>query len=1026
MVLPILLQLSLLGAGASPVPARVYAFEPVLDANGVIAPWYGGQNGQLDRRVRIAAETLKRYPWATDREGVAPAPHYVFSGAWKIAPDGAITIPPIDNWANGDLGQRAAYVLLGFVDYYRYTGDPAAIAHITVTADHLLAHCLTPPDHPWPGFLVSVPTKGKPYGDADPSGFIQLDIVAEVGLGMVRAYMLTGETRWLQAAEHWADLLAEHCDHRPGVAPWGRYANPADVGWEDNMTGGVVFLLSFFDELIRVGYTGADGAIVRARDTGRAYLRDTLLPRWTEDQTWGRNYWDWPDPVQAENVTEFVVRYMMEHPDAFPNWRADCRNILGLFLHRTSVDPASSGGVFAGAWAYPESSGCCGRSLWYGPMELATVFAEYGVRASDDWAREMARRQAVLATYDCHDTGVVEDSIDGRAIVAGDWFKIAHPMALRHALGVMAWQPAEFGAARENHILRSTATVREVAYGRGSVRYETFDAPPRTTDVVRLAFRPASVRAGGRELPYRTDLAANGFLAKRLPSGDWLVTLRHDGATEVSITGEDPGEEIPLAWTAREAGEGTTLAFSGNQFRLLGSVGPDGGLADAFLDGEKLAVPIDCWCPDERAGALLYRNGLPEGPHTLRIVARGEGNPRSGGARVRLTALQSSTATPARRGRAPEGSTETQRVIFGYAGRDDYIDTEGHVWRPATEVVARGAFMTDAVKQYWWSEPRCWGVAGTDDPELYRHGIHAPEFTAYFTVGPGVYHVRLKLAETRRGAPSTPLQTIEINGEPVAESVDVASTAGGLCRAADLVFAGIEPENGVIAVRVRSTTGGEAILQAAEVGLGEGGEGARPITGMVAAVAGDGNLLRNGDFEAGGPTALGRLGATAEAAGWRVLFASTNQSYVWVESGYGIHPDWGLPEYRSGKEALRTHTEGGGHTIVYQDASVRPDAAYVASAWVLGSDLHGKGFGRTPGDSAGLVVQELGASGDVLREHPKAAISDAGPYREVRWEFTTLPATAKVRFVLDTTIAAPYFEGHVSYDDCELRAVGGA
>ena len=102
----------------------------------------------------------------------------------------------------------AAYVLSGLVDYYRYSGDAAAIAHMTYMADALLDRCQTPADHPWPNFLVSVPVKGKPYGKCDPKGMIQLDIVAEVGLGLLRAYQVTGNKRWLEACEHWGDLMA--------------------------------------------------------------------------------------------------------------------------------------------------------------------------------------------------------------------------------------------------------------------------------------------------------------------------------------------------------------------------------------------------------------------------------------------------------------------------------------------------------------------------------------------------------------------------------------------------------------------------------------------------------------------------------------------------------------------------------------------------------------------------------------------------------------------------------------------------
>ena len=55
----LLLTAPVLGAVTQP---RYYAHETRHDSQGVIAPWYQGLNGQCDLRVRIAAETLKRYP----------------------------------------------------------------------------------------------------------------------------------------------------------------------------------------------------------------------------------------------------------------------------------------------------------------------------------------------------------------------------------------------------------------------------------------------------------------------------------------------------------------------------------------------------------------------------------------------------------------------------------------------------------------------------------------------------------------------------------------------------------------------------------------------------------------------------------------------------------------------------------------------------------------------------------------------------------------------------------------------------
>lgn len=597
--------------GAAAVQKHYYAYDAVEDAHGVIAPWYQGLNGQWDFRVRVAAETLKRYPWTDTTKAPAAVPEYVFNGHWNISSEGVISIPELRDWDNGDLGQRAAYVLTGWVDYYRYTGDPAAIAHLSLMADALLNYCLTPDDHPWPRFLVSVPLKGKPYGICDPRGHIQLDIVAEVGIGLVRAYKLVGNEAWLDMAKHWADLLAEKRDRTPGMPPWGRYANPEDISWNDKMTGGIAFLLEFFDKLIQTGYTGQGGELVAARNAGRQWLRDVLLPEWTRDETWGRNYWDWEDPVQAENVTEFVVRYLIEHQDIFPNWKNDARNILSLFLNRTSVCPGSAGDVYSGAWAYPESSSCCGRSLWYGPLELAPVWAQYGVQAVSPWALEIARRMAILSTYDGHDNGVVEDNIDGGPIVAGGWFKIAHPMALKHVLNAMAWMPEICGPSRENHILRCGSVVNHVEYGKGCIEYETFDTVSGGEDVLRLAFDPVSVVEDGNPLSRCDVLDGNGYTVKSLDNGDFIVTVRHEGQTRIRVEGNDCQQDVDGGsleysgdWhvvdkmhVTSSADAAASCKFVGSQVRVIGRASSVGGLAAVYLDGVKQPAPIDCWIP---------------------------------------------------------------------------------------------------------------------------------------------------------------------------------------------------------------------------------------------------------------------------------------------------------------------------------------------------------------------------------------------------------------------------------------------
>ncbi len=355
------------------------------DKYGVIAPWYKRQNGQYDYRVRSAAAPLKRAPWAGKDKAVMAAPEYVFNGHWSIDQDGHISPAHPKDWDDGDLGQRASYIIGSLIDYYMYSGDPAVFTPISTMADYLIDYCQTDESHGWPRMLISVPTMGTHYGrcrlgTSDDlragQGKIQLDNLSQVGLEFVRAYEMTGNKRWYDAARHWADLLAENRNREAGAAPWGRYANNAGGrGMNDIQTGGVAVVLAFLEELIRTGYTGNANALIEARDAGRAYLRDVLLPAWYLKDTWGRNFWDWECPVQDLFGTEYPVQYMLDHKDVFPNWKNDVRNILSLFLAHAAVSPASNADVFHGAWAYPESSGCCGRSLWYSPMELAASFA---------------------------------------------------------------------------------------------------------------------------------------------------------------------------------------------------------------------------------------------------------------------------------------------------------------------------------------------------------------------------------------------------------------------------------------------------------------------------------------------------------------------------------------------------------------------------------------------------------------------------------------------------------------------------
>ena len=137
---------------------------------------------------------------------------------------------------------------------------------------------------------------------------------------------------------------------------------------------------------------------------------------------------------------------------------------------------------------------------------------------------------------------------------------------------------------------------------------------------------------------------------------------------------------------ARRPHSSSTATRSGS----IALAGPDGGKADVYLDGVKQLAGIDFWCPQVRDRQVLYyRNGLAQAAHRLELVATGDKNPRLRGTWINVESVQWLAAEGDSGFGAGGGPTDPQRVIFGYVGRGDYVDSNGFVWRPATEFTLR-------------------------------------------------------------------------------------------------------------------------------------------------------------------------------------------------------------------------------------------------------------------------------------------------------------------------------------------------
>ena len=89
-----------------------------------------------------------------------------------------------------------------------------------------------------------------------------------------------------------------------------------------------------------------------------------------------------------------------------------------------------------------------------------------------------------------------------------------------------------------------------------------------------------------------------------------------------------------------EAGAEATVTFEGTGAILVGSWREDGGYAEVYLDGRKVADTDGYVAGGNRdAESLWHADGLPAGTHVLRIVVSGRRYPRSRGAFIYLQRL---------------------------------------------------------------------------------------------------------------------------------------------------------------------------------------------------------------------------------------------------------------------------------------------------------------------------------------------------------------------------------------------------
>ena len=184
----------------------------------------------------------------------------------------------------------------------------------------------------------------------------------------------------------------------------------------------------------------------------------------------------------------------------------------------------------------PRSGGsylCCSSAgLGSDTARWAAVNALYFEKTGDARARDAAFRSLSYATYFAESDG--RTSCCGQSLGTFQyWFSDGYSDYLRSFNWAMAAMP-DLAPDGQSHLLGSTSVVQAVTYGHDRIAYRTFER--NGTDVLRLAFRPRSITAGGHALQERRDLTAEGYTLQPLDGGGFVLRIHHLRSGEVQIT----------------------------------------------------------------------------------------------------------------------------------------------------------------------------------------------------------------------------------------------------------------------------------------------------------------------------------------------------------------------------------------------------------------------------------------------------------------------------------------------------------
>lgn len=503
----------------------------VLDDEGKIVPWYGPAEKAYDHFLRLRWNFIKTK--VPNCPGPAPRsdyPQYYFYCAYR---DKNGVLEP-DQWMN-DVGEKVPNWFESGRLYYAYTGDSSVMTIVKNLLDYTLDHGTSPPTFAWPNF----PYTTTNAGDLEFRGFtkhkrlvlheIQVDHAGEMGLTYYRMYLFTGDRKYLTAALHVADTLANKARAgTPAQSVWP-YRVVMDSGkitaeYGANWVGCYMLL----DSLVQ-----AKLGNVKSYESALSKARDFILqhPMKTGYWTDGHSDTDVNSNTYKSNLSASNISlYMLDHPAFNPDWKIDIPRLIkwteDYFVFRCAPgEPAAQWG----ANIVGEQDSFLVK-MDYQTARYAAQCARWYAISGEEAYKEKAYRSFNWVTYCNNAEGQAFESPVSKDI--SNWWSDCYGECPRMFYPAFAAVP-EWAPSGENHILYSEGVLKDVSYGTKNIRYVTTDKAG--TEYLRTTFRPSAVTVSGTSLALRPDLNAEGYTLRDLGEGDFAVNIKRLRSGEVVV-----------------------------------------------------------------------------------------------------------------------------------------------------------------------------------------------------------------------------------------------------------------------------------------------------------------------------------------------------------------------------------------------------------------------------------------------------------------------------------------------------------